>query len=94
MIILSVSVRVFDYKTIHYVLSFLTAGQYCSVDGLAEPSGDCNSGWFCSTGAFSHRPVEFDNSSVSFSINVSCPTYLTNYTGGSCTPGGWGKTGS
>lgn len=64
-----------------------SAGKYCDSDGLAEPVDDCVAGWYCSGGAYSSTPVEYISSMTGFTINVSCPTYLTNDTGGPCLAG-------
>jgi len=66
---------------------WLPAGQYCGVDGLSVPTGDCTAGWYCANGAYSDMPVEFDSATADFTINITCPGYLTNNTGGPCTAG-------
>ena len=58
---------------------------FCDADGLSEPVGNCAPGWYCSGGSFSSKPQTYVNGS--FTINVSCPTYLMNETGGMCLAG-------
>ena len=46
-----------------------TPGQYCDVDGLDAPSGNCSAGFYCTGGAVVSVPTEhlvsgFDNFSV------------------------------
>lgn len=65
----------------------ISAGKYCGSDGLAEPSGDCAPGWYCSSGAFTDKPQPYVNSSNPNSVD--CPIYSLNFTGGVCTPGKW-----
>ena len=62
-----------------------TAGWYCDSDGLSEPVGLCAPGWYCSGGAFSNKPQTYVNGS--FTVDISCPTYLMNDTGGMCLAG-------
>ncbi len=65
----------------------ISAGKYCEGAGLAEPTGDCSAGWYCSSGAYSSKPTPFVNTSDSYSVNTVCPIYSLNDTGAICTPG-------
>lgn len=62
-------------------------GKYCNGDGLAEPTGDCAPGWYCSGGAYTDKPTTYVNSTTLYSTNYSCPVYALNNTGGICEPG-------
>ena len=69
--------------SIHII--YFSAGMYCETDGLSEPTGNCAPGWYCSGGAFSDKPQA--NVSGGFSVDIACPTYLLNETGGMCYAG-------
>ena len=63
-------------------------GMYCDSIGLNSPSGDCDSGWYCTLASSTARPIQsvYDNAAD----NDSC----TNSTGGECQPGFYCPEGS
>ena len=63
-------------------------GMYCNSSGLNGPTGECAPGWFCVRGAWSERPVDYDNYT---SGDCLCPS---NSTGGECQPGFYCPQGS
>lgn len=38
-------------------------GSYCPTDGMAEPAGLCDAGWYCVLGSWEARPVYLGNDS-------------------------------
>ena len=58
-------------------------GEYCEFDGLAQPTGNCSAGWFCTGGSWQAQPSEAGNAT---DVN-SCSCPAGNYTGGRCWPG-------
>ena len=64
------------------------AGQHCGSAGLAEPSGACGAGWYCSGGAFTSQPSDLANVTGIDPLNTTYPAYSLNNTGDICQPGG------
>lgn len=60
------------------------------VDGLYEPTGDCNAGWYCTGGSYMAEPHTAGNATDL--SECTCP--LVNYTGGQCWPGTYCPTGA
>ena len=61
------------------------AGKYCGEDGLAEPSGDCDAGWYCTGGAIQPTPVRIGVPDVKHN---TCACAANNQpTGGVCPSG-------
>ena len=59
-------------------------GHYCASPGLAEPSGLCDGGYYCSQGSVTPRPTDIDVNFTDFSL--ICPAAV-NATGGICPSG-------
>ena len=66
-------------------------GMYCENDGLAQPSGSCAPGWFCTSGSSSPMPLSPLNTT---GIDVTCFFPDGNFTGGRCHPGTFCPEGS
>lgn len=64
-------------------------GEYCATEGLSTSTGPCSTGWYCTVGAWSNTPLEWDNSTLS--ETCVCPA---NSTGGKCQPGYFCPAGS
>lgn len=77
----------FINTSVIFILFVWPGGKYCNGDGLAEPTGDCAPGWYCSGGAYTDKPTTYVNSTTLYSTNYSCPVYALNNTGGICEPG-------
>ena len=64
-------------------------GMYCGTSGLTYPTGLCDPGWYCARGAWSPKPADYGNDTVS----DTC--YCANHsTGGKCQPGEFCPLGS
>ena len=63
-------------------------GHYCSREGLAEPEGLCDPGWFCELGSWSPRPVGLGNDTIG---ECKC---LDGRTGGKCLAGSYCPAGA
>nr|XP_047130962.1 uncharacterized protein LOC100202447 isoform X1 [Hydra vulgaris] len=62
-------------------------GKYCPHSGAEKPFGSCSSGWYCSRGAWSPKPMDFiNNTDQCFQLNIS--------TGGMCKIGEFCAAGS
>lgn len=65
------------------------AGSFCNTSGLSMVSGACAPGWYCSRAAWSDKPADIGN--VTVSDTCLC---AANGTGGKCQPGEYCPAGS
>ena len=65
-------------------------GMYCDSTGLAEPTGLCSEGWYCTGGSRSPTPLSTSNTS----LEIECFSPDANYTGGRCVAGSFCPQGS
>ena len=63
-------------------------GYYCPEEGMAEPAGPCDAGWYCTLGSWSARPVSLGNDTGS---ECFCPNITM---GGMCVAGEYCPTGA
>ena len=56
--------------------------------GLADPTGNCSAGWYCTGQSYMAQPINPANSTNM----CSCPD--TNFTGGECWPGTFCPSGA
>nr|XP_054760934.1 uncharacterized protein LOC129267226 [Lytechinus pictus] len=64
------------------------SGKYCAYEGNTTVTGDCDEGYFCIQGAWTAKPMDFDNYTDG---DCLCPSLST---GGRCQPGYYCPRGS
>ena len=69
-------------------------GWYCAGYANADPDGMCDPGYYCTTGAYKARPVQYTGLSHNSTDIYSCPIYSVNQTGGQCPNGTYCPKGS
>jgi len=71
-----------------------TGGSYCGGYANKLPDDYCAAGYYCTRGAYTPRPTEYENLSHNSSDLYSCPIYSVNQTGNICPNGSYCPVGS
>ena len=69
-------------------------GSYCGGYANTKPDDVCAKGYYCSIGAYTPRPVQFENLVHNSTDKYSCPIYSVNQTGNICPNGTYCPAGS